>query len=312
MNIKPFCPICNGLDITEIGPYKNNTQIFNSLKLVNCISCDIVFANPMPDELLLTKYNSSYFMSAHGGHSQDITTVSFFKAIGSLRVNYVEKYLKDKGIKCSSVLEVGPGSGYFASIWMKKNPETKYFVLESDESCYDALYKVGVTVLNNEDLKNTNEKSFDLVIISHVLEHVSNPKLFLEFVTKNLRTGGCLFIEVPCRDYLHKDIIEPHLLFFDKSSMNYLLNQLSFSNIKLSYFGKKITDLKKVPFLIKFYTKIRTKLISLGVVFPFSRKRDGLESIDSRIERAIIIPFEAHVDQKEPSWWLRSLSLKEK
>jgi ubiquinone/menaquinone biosynthesis C-methylase UbiE len=312
MNIKPHCPICNGSEITEIGPYKNNSEIFNSLKLVNCISCDTVFANPMPDELLLTKYNSSYFMSAHGGHSEDITTVSFFKAIGSLRVNYVEKYLKDKAIKCNTVLEVGPGSGFFASIWMKKNPETEYYVLESDESCYDALHKVGVTILSSENLKETKERSFDLVIISHVLEHVSDPKSFLEFATKNLRIGGALFIEVPCRDYLHKDLTEPHLLFFDKLSMNYLLNQLSFNNIQLSYFGKKITKLKKASFLNKLYIKIRTKLISKGVVFPFSMKRDGMQSIENRIERAIISPFEAHIEQKEPSWWLRSISQKQK
>ena len=86
---------------------------------------------------------------------------------------------------------------------------------------------------------NSNLK-FDVVIISHVLEHVSNPIEFLKLMTLKLREGGVLYIDVPCLDYLHKDLDEPHLLFFDKKPMNILLEHLNFKKIEINYFGKLI------------------------------------------------------------------------
>jgi SAM-dependent methyltransferase len=310
MKTQNACPVCNGSGITEIGSYKNNHELFDGLHLTKCNNCEMIFVAPMPDEELLTKYNASYFMSAHGGQPQDETTISFFKAIGRLRVAYLEKYLTKNGIKPNTVLEVGPGPGFLASIWLEKNPKTKYFVYESDSSCFDSLQKLGVTILNDDNQHLVKENTIDLVIISHVLEHVSEPKIFLKSVTKNLRNGGLLFIEVPCLDYLHKDVIEPHLLFFDKAPMQYLLNDLSFRDIQASYYGEKISDLRHVSGSKKLFRKIRTKLISLGVIAPFSGKKNGMETIDNALERAIAEPFQAHIEQQEPAWWLRALSIK--
>ena len=146
--------------------------------------------------------------------------------------------------------------------------------------------------------------------MSHVLEHVSNPVSFLEKVTKNLRKGGMLFIEVPCMDYKHKSVDEPHLLFFDKEPMIYLLKQLGFEDIKVSYHGQKIRKLaKKSTFQNKFLA-IRSKFITLGIVKPFAYIHEGMDSISDPIERAAIAPFNAHKENVEPSWWLRALAIK--
>ncbi len=308
--ISSTCPVCNGSEISEVSEYKNNHELFSGLHLTRCESCEMIFVTPMPDEEMLTKYNASYFMSAHGGQPQDNASISFFKAIGRLRVAYLEKYLLANGINPLTVLEVGPGPGFFASIWKEKNPLTKYFVYESDSSCYDSLQKAGVIILNDDNTHLIKENDVDLVVISHVLEHVSDPKIFLKSVTKNLRSGGVLFIEVPCLDYMHKDVIEPHLLFFDKATMRYLLNDLSFRDIQVSYYGEKISDLRHLSGSKKLFRKIRTKLISLGAIAPFSGKKNGMETIDNALERAIAAPFQAHIEQQEPAWWLRALSIK--
>ena len=41
-----------------------------------------------------------------------------------------------------------------------------------------------------------------------------------------LKKKGHLFIEVPCKDWDHKNEDEPHLLFFDKKSMVRLAEKL--------------------------------------------------------------------------------------
>ena len=68
---------------------------------------------------------------------------------------------------------------------------------------------------------NNYEGKMDVIIISHVLEHVSDPKGFLSFANSFLKKGGALFVEIPCNDFQHKTIMEPHLLFFDKKPLKF-------------------------------------------------------------------------------------------
>jgi SAM-dependent methyltransferase len=75
----------------------------------------------------------------------------------------------------------------------------------------------------------------DLVVMSHVLEHISDPIKFIQIATSGLRQGGALFIEVPCRDWEHKDLDEPHILFFDKRPLQLLLQRAGFNDIEVSY-----------------------------------------------------------------------------
>jgi len=50
--------------------------------------------------------------------------------------------------------------------------------------------------------KNTNNDKFDLVIMSHVLEHLENPLQSIKYVYKEcLSDGSALYLDVPNQDY---------------------------------------------------------------------------------------------------------------
>ena len=52
-----------------------------------------------------------------------------------------------------------------------------YSVVEYDKNCFDKLNKIGTEVF--EDIKNINKNNrYNLIIISHVLEHISDPISF--------------------------------------------------------------------------------------------------------------------------------------
>jgi SAM-dependent methyltransferase len=146
--------------------------------------------------------------------------------------------------------------------------------------------------------------------MSHVLEHVTAPKKFIKDATKSLRNGGIVFIEVPCLDYKHKPADEPHLLFFDKKSMHRLLIESGFENIELSYFGREIDELQSASTLKAILLALRSRLIGVGVVWPFARQRDGMEALLNPLERAAIAPFKAHIESHKPAWWLRAVAQK--
>lgn len=267
------------------------------------------FTSPMPNADALSDYNASYFAAAHGGIPTDVGAVAFFSGIARLRLAYLESYLTEQRAPVSRLLEFGPGQGFFAASWLERHPGTTYLACETDASCHAALENLGVRLVGVPSFTETLD-SVDLVVMSHVLEHVATPKTFLEDATKTLRKGGCLFIEVPCLDYEHKLIDEPHLLFFDKKPMQHLLSTAGFDDIEVGYFGQEIGGLRSPTFARKAWMALRSRMISRGLVAPFARKTLGMEILSNPLERAAVAPFKAHCESSKPAWWLRAAARK--
>jgi SAM-dependent methyltransferase len=304
MNI--LCPVCGSPEYHVIRPYKGTAPVFQQMQLLECMSCSMVFAGPVPSEEALEQYNAGYFENAHGGRSTNKISVAFFYGIARLRYAFLTKYLLKHAIKINTVLEIGPGHGYFAENWILHHPENTYLAIESDASCFDPLQKLGVKIMANTDpIANA-----DLVVMSHVLEHIAEPASFLQTFAKKLRKGGALFIEVPCQDWKHKPLDEPHLLFFEKKTMKRLLERAGFENIEVAYYGQKIQDLKNRPFLYPYFTKARNLFIRMGILWPFAAKQKGMEELDDPYERVAVAPYQAHIESNEPAWWLRAAAIK--
>ena len=303
------CPVCGGRDFEFKGDYRVTHHVFLGIKRAHCKTCDIVFADPMPSDSTLAEFNASYFTCAHGGKPQSRTATAFFSGIARLRMAYLESYLATYQITVSRVLELGPGPGFFARNWLERHPSSVYNAIETDSSCHASLKEIGVHLVDCSE-RQAKEEPFDLVVMSHVLEHVSSPIQFISETTQNLRKGGALFIEVPCRDWEHKSIDEPHLLFFDKEPIKRLLQNQGFREIKVSYHGQKIAHLQKASKVDSTIMALRSKLIGMGVIAPFGQMRRGMEALTSSLERAVLTPYLAHQESVEPAWWLRALAIK--
>lgn len=304
------CPICNNTSYDLIRKYRSNKPIFNNLNVVQCNVCEMVFTDPMPTEDVLREYNASYFMTAHGGIPQDIESQSFFSGIAGLRMKHVENYLYTNQLSVKNILEIGPGTGIFAKKWLNTNLDNKYYAVETDTSCYMSLEETGVIITKSKEVKKLG-KEFDLVIMSHVLEHVPDPVGFLTSSTEFLKEDGVVFIEVPCNDWQHKPEDEPHLLFFHKKPMMQLMMSLGFKNIQLSYHGQTIENLiAGPPAKPTFMSKVYGKLIHKGLYWFAALFYRGDKTHLNIIEQSVLIPFKAHETSDKPAWWLRVMAQK--
>jgi SAM-dependent methyltransferase len=243
------CPLCRSLSCVKEMPYRGQHVIFQGLALYRCSECAIVFASPPPTEDELTVYNSDFFSASGSGIPTNAETLLFFRGVAQLRLQYIESGLCGAPMP-SSVLEIGPGPGYFCTQYLNQTPRARYAAVETDLSCHDSLKELGVDVHESFEALADTGKHFDLVVISHVLEHCAQPRDFLERALSFLVPGGILFAEVPCRDYEYKDIFEAHLLFFDKEPMRCLMNELGLDIIKLSYHGESIGKMQRKDRLI--------------------------------------------------------------
>ena len=298
------CPVCDSRDIIYQNNYRFKNEYFSKAKRYSCSKCKLHFANPMPIQKDLDVYNSMYHDSAHGGKLRDLKQDAFFIGLAKTRLNFITNNLNPKIIP-SKILEIGPGPGAFAKVWLDNYPDSSYDVIESDLNCHNELNNLGLNIV---DINNFIESDYELIIISHVLEHVTDPKKFLQTFLEKLKKGGHLFIEVPCLDYLFKKYDEPHLLFFDKSSMDILMTKLNLKLVKIGYFGIKHKILKqKIPI---FFKRLRRFLWRMGIIYYHPQKKALYNLLKNKLQTEAIITFDAHVENSDHAWWLRVFSKK--
>lgn len=299
-----FCPVCNSQNVKFQSVYRNTHNCFSKLNRFSCLECELNFANPMPKISSLNNYNASYHVSAHGGADRNIKQQAFFSGLAKTRLDFIKKNVYLNRQNTYKILEIGPGPGAFVKVWMDAFTKSNYSVVESDKGCYNDLKRLGVKIIENE----IEREKYDFIIISHVLEHVTNPKDFLNPFIKQLKKGGHLFIEVPCMDWKHKEIDEPHLLFFDKTAMAVLLQKHKLSVVKQAYYG--ITHKKILNSYLRFFKKLRAYFWRKGITYYHPEKNNISAIVNNDIETQALLSFDAHKEQNEYSWWLRVISKK--
>jgi 2-polyprenyl-3-methyl-5-hydroxy-6-metoxy-1,4-benzoquinol methylase len=120
---------------------------------------------------------------------------------------YELKWVKERVIPGLSVLDLGYGDGLFLEEFAESNQLT--LVEGSSELASVAasrLQGLGVhaTVVNSLFEDFTPEYEYDVVIASHVLEHVDDPDLVLMKIKSWLKPKGLLICIVPNRESLHR------------------------------------------------------------------------------------------------------------
>ncbi|MBI4994133.1 class I SAM-dependent methyltransferase [Candidatus Peregrinibacteria bacterium] len=119
-----------------------------------------------------------------------------------------------------SVLEIGCGDGHFIKLMKKSYQDTRVVGLELNRKTVEKNrahgFEVSEQTIESFADEKVNHEAFDAVCSFQVLEHVPNPRAFIESSLKCLKKGGFLFISVPNRDgftqYLVNDILNmpPH------------------------------------------------------------------------------------------------------
>jgi SAM-dependent methyltransferase len=301
-----ICPVCLNRDNVLLRSYRSHSDVFNGTRIVRCVQCELVFANPMPSEGKWDAYNSAYADNAHGGLNLHPEALLFFSGIAQVRIDYVLSYCSSQDVEVRSVLEIGPGHGFFCQHILEKFPSCKYSVVESDDDSRQRLLALGAAAYGNLAELYELDASFDLVIMSHVLEHSIDPHSFLNAAIAYLKPGGVVFVEVPCRDYDFKEEDEPHLVFFDKLAMDVLFGRLDLQDTQLSYHGKEIDRINNPSRLRSFVARIIRGAVRRTRI-RFSQKPSFISDWD--IWDAVQ-PHEAHIERKKPAWWLRALGRK--
>lgn len=303
------CPACGGGDCVRIAEYRARHVAFGPKDLMCCRRCDLTFASPMPTAEALDQYNRHYWSEAHGGMEETPSAWATDAGLNALRAQYVVRQLQAGWRGPIRVLEIGPGRGFFMSRLRPLCAIQGYDAVESDETCHPQLAALGARVF--PDLGEVpHGPAYDLIVASHVLEHLSEPATFLAALASRLGPEGALFIETPCQDHRFKTWHEPHLLFFDKTAMRALLARVGCRTLAMGYFGKPVAVLAaEGHHRGSILRRVRARLVTEWHERRLSGRNVG--SLTLAQLRPFVVPLQADTEQSVPSWWLRTIAGRE-
>jgi 2-polyprenyl-3-methyl-5-hydroxy-6-metoxy-1,4-benzoquinol methylase len=189
---KVSCPFCDASKSSLHERFGDTWQY----TYVKCRQCGLIYQNPRP------KYDSSFVHDAYEYYAEDVLK----------NLPDPQKYLEEASAQtqcddcvaeilkydtqASCILDVGSYTGIFLHSALKRYPKA-YGVDVSTRMAKFIETQTGVKVFLEKYEDIQTDERFSCIHMSHVIEHIPNPKAWLEQSKKLLTGGGVLVISVP-------------------------------------------------------------------------------------------------------------------
>lgn len=123
----------------------------------------------------------------------------------------------------SSVLDIGCGHGKILRL-LKSGKNCEVYGIDISSVAIEMMRKAGVEgeVCNAEDLVLKTGKKFDVIIASHILEHLDNDEEFVSRCSKLLNPNGFMIVAVPDKCSPPEEEVE-HVRMYDENSLMTLM-----------------------------------------------------------------------------------------
>ncbi|OEJ16018.1 methyltransferase [Brachyspira hampsonii] len=240
------CSVCYSNNYTEIGIIKN---IWDSDKKVyQCNDCKLYYIEPPTEDEMNNLYKNEYhkYWLYHNGNNKIKNKIfeyakfriRYSRSLSQFKfVNYLFNDIKNKhNIK---VCEIGAFDGLLLKIF-KDNGFSVYGYELNDYARNYAENKYSIKL--ESDFLSSNEK-YDIIMLSHVLEHFVSPRDILLKIKSMLNDNGYLYIEVPnspMREEVDNDILidcltTEHTVNFNPYNLKMLLESVKFEIVDIKY-----------------------------------------------------------------------------
>lgn len=178
------CPVCGSQPGRTIYPEARDPITLDTFQIVACSNCTTSYTAPRPSSL------NRYYPQLYREYGPFVTTV--LRAFYNTRVSRWAR-LKSAG---GSVLEVGCGSGLMLAAFSRRGWKTMG-IERNEEAAEGAQRTFGLDVSAKPVEALPLDAQFDLIIMFHVLEHITAPVTLLGECAKRLAPGGRIILNVP-------------------------------------------------------------------------------------------------------------------
>ena len=266
------CLGCGSKRLVRVRRYRSESaagrRLFAGASLLRCGICGVVQVEPVPTSSALEDYYAEAYRTG-GRHGAGVADVKhfprdnmYFMYRGQSIASLIAEHLPARASVPLRILDVGAGFGHLLHALGERFPGSSRSAIEISQVCVDHLRTLGVTVhqaLTESVLAGLTEE-YDIIALSHVLEHLRDPAGVLALLRDRLAANGVLYVEVPHipPDSLTRYIDhawaprhdEPHITFFSPSSLRKLLEGAGLAVWMLDAAGPEYADVNWAAFHI--------------------------------------------------------------
>jgi len=189
------CPVCdstNGETVFQCIDHSVTGEMFD---IVRCKSCGYAQTLPQPDELTIGKYYETDDYVSHSETRKGIVN-KLYLLIRKFSVRKKVDLVKQIAPDTKSLLDVGCGTGFFLS-HCKAQGWNVTGVEQSNIARRKAEERIDATIYSSIDEVIETGKTFDVITLWHVFEHLFDINKSLDQLKSMLNRGGVLILALP-------------------------------------------------------------------------------------------------------------------
>jgi len=257
------CNICGSDDsrlFFKVGEYEYR----------KCNVCGLVYQSPRPVfEDLKDNYKDNYFEYEISNQENFFNLMK----LGLKDINFDKIYgTQVNGLK---FLDIGCATGKLLNYMKSKGWDTKGVEICKESAKYGVKnYGLDIFIGTLFDASFPDDY-FDVIHLSHLIEHVPDPNALLTEIHRILKSGGHMILTTPNVDGWHARIVKnkwrsaipEHVFLFSKKTMRKLLELTGFKVLKQESWGG--IPIGRRPMFIKRPADKLAKLFNVGDVMLF-------------------------------------------
>lgn len=257
------CPVCGHNSYNKLWD-------LDTFSYSICKKCNLIYQNPQPVSTDIEfRYDNNYFQYEVENEKAFLNLILLgLKDIG---------FVPNKVVKGSKkILDIGCATGLFLSHMKSLGWETYGVEICKEAAEYGNMVR-GVNIYNGLLYEAQFKKGyFDIINLSHVIEHVNEPMDFLFEIKSLLKPGGVFYCTTPNVDGFQakffkdrwRSAIADHLMLFSKKTLSLLLKEVGFEGLKSRTWGGLCAGSGYPKFVKTFLDKL-CKPLGFGDVMIF-------------------------------------------
>lgn len=188
------CPWCDSEKNQIYLWLKDEFLSMEEFQIYECLQCGLLFTEPRPEKDKIGEYYKSEEYYSHQENKKGFIPKLYEKV---KVINLKHKYkVATKGKTAGKLLDIGCGVGDYIKTaeqhgWQCTGVEP------SDIAREIAGKKIQAKIIQSEELEKIPDKTFDVITMWHVLEHVDNIKWQVTQLQRLLKENGRIIIAVP-------------------------------------------------------------------------------------------------------------------
>ena len=215
-------------EATEYINCIDHTITREKFSLLKNTEYDILVTQPIPSEI--GKYYESEEYISHTDNSKTLID-KLYQIVRKYTLKNKLNLINSFNTDGKNLLDIGCGTGDFLNICNRR----KWNVTGIEPNKRARNISISKKINTLEDIEKVENKTFDVITLWHVLEHVTNVYEYIENIKKLLKPNGVIIVAVPNYKSYDAEYYKEHWAAFDVPRHIWHFSKLSIKKIFLEF-----------------------------------------------------------------------------